>query len=616
MKNKEIALIFNTMGQMMEVLGENPFRVNSYYKAARVIDDLSEDIEPLCKAGHAKDVPGIGESTAAKIAEYCSTGKIARYEELKAKMPEHLPELLRLSGMGPKTVAKLWKEANITSLADLKLAVDTDRERLTGIAGMGEKKVQQIAESLKFVQAASRHRLGEVRWLVDELLDQIRHIRGVGRVEAAGSFRRGAETVGDIDLLCEASDADAPAIIEQFTHLPRVSRVLAEGGTKGSVMLDQHVQADLRAVPPQSFGAALAYFTGSKAHNVHLRERAVKLGMRLNEYGLYKLKSSPTGKQISKTSLARKRQAEQAQGAEVETPASELGEQIAGADEPSIYAALGLPYVPPELREDRGELDAAERGQLPNLVQPADIHGDFHMHTTLSDGRNTIEEMINACRALGYTAIAITEHSRSQHIAGGLKPEALVPMTKAIHKVAQKYDDILVLAGCEVDILKDGSLDYEDALLAELDFVLASPHAALTQTPAEATARIIKAIEHPLVHAIAHVTGRIINQRPGMEVDIDAIAQAAARHGVALEINADPARLDLRDTHARTALARGAFLMINTDAHSTEGLRDSMPYGLLTARRAWATPDQIVNCWPVDRLRQWLAQKRKSMATK
>lgn len=579
MKNQEIATIFDSIASMMELLGENNFRINSYRNAARALQELTEDVERMDQK-QIKEIPGIGDSTALKILEYCQTGKMTRYEELRAKLPPELPQLLRLPGLGPKTIAKLWKQADITSLAELRTCLEGDRQRLMNIAGLGEKKIEQMTQSLAFVETSGgRVLLGDADRIARGLIESISACPGACRVVAAGSLRRGRETVGDIDLLCEAPQEFAPAIIEQFTRSPLVKRVLAKGDTKGSALLAQDVQADIRVVPTESFGAALAYFTGSKAHNVTLRERAVKRKLKLNEYGLFQ------------------------------------GDQpIAGHDEQGVYQALGLPYIEPQLREDRGEIEAAQKGTLPELVNLDDIRGDFQMHTNQSDGVNTLQEMVQACRKLGYHAMAITDHSVSEHQANGLTVERLLEQIKAIRKAARQYDDILLLAGCEVDILKDGRLDYDDEVLAQLDFVLAAPHAALTLTGQAATDRIIKAIENPFVHCIAHPTGRIVNGRAGMEFDMDAVAKAAAAHDVALEINADFHRLDLRDTHVRVAIERGCKIMINTDAHGLADLGQMMPYGVITARRGWATRDAVINTWPRERIAQWLRAKTQKAA--
>lgn len=575
MKNTELADIFARIADLMEILAENPFRINSYRRAARVVDRMPEAIEEVAAAGRLAEIPGIGKSTAEKIDEFLRAGTVALHEELKAKIPPDLPALLEVPGLGPKTVAKLWKQAGIASVEQLQAALEGDGESLTRVTGLGPKKVLQIRESLKFTQSAGgRILLGQADELAAGLLEQVAGAKGARRVAAAGSLRRGKETVGDIDLLCEAPRSAAEGIIRQFTASPNVKRVLAAGKTKGSVILDVDVQCDLRVVGKAGFGAALSYFTGSKAHNVRLRELAVKAGMKLNEYGLFK-----------------------------------ADKRIAGRDEEGIFKALGLAYVPPELREDSGELAAASADKLPDLLETSDIRGDLHVHTTASDGANTVEEMIQAAREHGYEYLGICDHSRSQVQAHGLTAERLTEHVKAIRRVGRKYGDILTLAGIEVDIFKDGSLDFGPDVLAELDFVTASPHSALSQGRKDATRRLIRAIEQPHVHCIGHPSGRLINRRAGMEIDIDKIARAAAVNDVALEVNAHYFRLDLRDTHVRAAIRCGAKIIINTDAHGIAGL-DMMKYGVTTARRGWATAADVVNTYTREKLTGWLAKKR------
>ena len=575
MKNKEIAAVLAGIADLLEILGEDPFRINSYRKAARAIEDLSEAVEDVAAAGRLQEIAGIGKSTAEKITQYLSTGKVAQYEELLAKVPPKLPELLAVPGLGPKTTAKLWKEAGITSVAELEHAIEDEPARLAELHGFGARKVRQIWESLAFMRSVGqRLRLGDAQAIADTLAKAVAAEKGAEEVVAAGSLRRGKETVGDIDLLCRAPKAAAPKIIDGFTSTPGVVRVLAKGETKGSVVLERQVQADLRVVGPESFGAALAYFTGSKEHNIRLRELAQKKGLKLNEYGLFR-----------------------------------GDKQVAGKDEEGIYKALGLPYVPPELREDHGEVEAAAKGELPDLLELADIRGDLHMHTNASDGVNTIDEMVAACRARGYAYMAICDHSKSQIQANGLDEKRLAEQAAAIRKAGKKHKDILVLAGVEVDIFKDGRLDFEADVLAELDFVTASAHSALKMGREEATKRLIRAIEHPHVHCIGHPSGRLINSRPGMELDIEPIARAAAANGVALEINANPLRLDLRDVHVRAALAAGAKILINTDAHATAEL-DLMRYGVITARRGWAQKKDILNTLPAEQLKTWLSRRQ------
>ncbi len=575
MKNREIADLFTQMADLMEILGQDSFRVNSYRKAARIVGELARPIEDLAAAGELTTLPGIGKSTAQKIEAYLKTGSLAQLEELKAQAPEGLLDLLRLSGLGPKTAMRLWKEAGITSLRDLQQAFEKQDERLALVHGLGPKKMRQLWESLMFIQSAgSRVRLGDADAVMADLVASIAAASDGGRVVPAGSFRRGRETVGDLDLLAEADARRAEQVVHAFTAASNVRKIIAAGPTKASVLLTGGLQVDLRVVPADSFGSALAYFTGSKSHNVRLREIALKKGLKLNEYGLFD------------------------------------GERrVAGQDEESIYKVLDLPFIEPELREDAGEIEAARAGALPRLVRLEDIRADFHMHTVASDGACTIDEMIQACRKRGYRCMAICDHSASEVQANGLKADRLLQHVQDIRQAAKACKDITVLAGSEVDILKDGSLDYDDSVLAELDFVVASCHSHLSMAAPEATPRIIRAIEHRYVNCIGHPSGRLINARAGMEIDIARIAQAAAANDVALEINAHYMRLDLRDTHVRAAVQAGARIVINSDAHNAEEL-SVMRFGVTTARRGWATPDDVINTWPVKRIRQFLARKR------
>ncbi|MHC4981603.1 MAG: DNA polymerase/3'-5' exonuclease PolX [Planctomycetota bacterium] len=574
MKNKEIAEVFSGIADLMEILGEDRFRINSYRKSARLLEDLTDDVESIAEAGRLKDLPGVGKSTAEKIQEFLDTGKVSLHQQLLGKVPPQLPEMLGVPGVGPKTVAKLWKQANVTSLAQLREALQKDDPRLQEVEGLGAKKIRQLLDGLTFMESSGgRILLDDAEARAGELMGVVKRCKGARRATAAGSLRRGRETVGDIDLLCEASQSAAGKIIESFANAPAVRRVLAKGSTKGTVVLEGEVQADLRVVPKKSFGAALQYFSGSKEHNVRLREIAVKKGLKLNEYGLFRGSA-----------------------------------QIAGSDEEGIYAKLGLSFVPPELREDRGEVEAAIEGKLPGLIELSDVRGDLHMHTKASDGRNTIDEMIQACRDRGYKYMCISEHSKSQIQANGLDEKRLVEHADAVRRAAGRYSDIHVFVGIEVDIFKNGSLDLSDDVLRELDFVTASPHTALSMGRKEATKRIIAAIKNPYVHCVGHPSGRLINSRPGMEIDIDEIAAAAAANKVALEINAHPMRLDLRDVHVRAAVQAGAKIVINTDAHVAEGL-DLMGYGVLTARRGWAEAKDVINTYSLAQLKKWIGER-------
>jgi len=575
MNNQQIADVFEEMADVMEILGEDRFRVNSYRKVARVLAETAQDVAGLAEKGKLESLPGVGKGAAGRIAELLETGKLAQHQELLERIPPGLPELLTIQGLGPKTVGKLWKQGRVESLDDLKAALARTPCPLEQIEGLGAKKLSAVAEAIEFAAgAARRHRLDEARAVAEPLKQRVADCQGAGRVEVAGSTRRWRETVGDIDLLCEADKKNAAAVMEAFTSADGVTKVLAKGATKSSLLVNDAIQVDLRVVARESFGAALQYFTGSKAHNVALRELAIKRKWKLNEYGLFDAK----------------------------------GKQLAGADEQGIYGKLGLAWICPELREDRGEVAAAGEGKLPELVTLDDIRGDLHMHTVASDGHNSIEEMIEACRARGYQYMAVTDHSKSQVQANGLSERRLAEHCEAIRKAAKKYKDIVVMTGIEVDILKDGRLDFADDVLAELDFVTASPHSALSQKRDAATARLIKAIENPHVDVIGHPSGRLIGQRAGMELDIARIAAAAAANDTALEVNAHPMRLDLRDVHVRAAVEAGAKLLICTDAHDAapDGHLSLMPYGVHTARRGWARAADVVNTWPPAKLKKWL----------
>jgi DNA polymerase (family 10) len=448
-------------------------------------------------------------------------------------------------------------------------------ERLTALQGIGAKKVQALRESLEFMEASSgRIRLGQAERIASRMIQAIRRQPGAQRVVAAGSLRRGKETIGDIDLLCQCDPDSALGILASFADREEVTKVLSRGDKKCFVLIEEGLEVDLRVVEPESFGAALVYFTGSKEHNVQLRKRAVEQGCKLNEYGLY-----------------------------------QSDRRMAGVEEADIYEALGLVWVPPELREDRGELDRARNGGLGDLVDLEDLRGDLHMHTRASDGVNTVEEMAQACLSRGYSYMCISDHSQSQVQANGLSAERLRAHARKVRETAERFEGLAIWIGIEVDIFKDGSLDLDEQVLSELDFVTASPHSALTQERRGATDRIVRAIEHPCVHCIGHPSGRLIGRRPGMDLDIETIAAAAVENDTALEINANDHRLDLRDIHVRAAVEAGAKLVINTDAHSIEEL-DLMRFGVSTARRGWAGPGSIVNTWPVEEVRAWARRKK------
>ena len=573
MTNADVARVFEEIADMLEIKGEDPFRINSYRRVARTINDLAGDINEVAGRGALDALPGVGKASAAKIQELLQTGDLGLRRELALQVPRSLLKLLEIQSVGPKKVALLWKERGIESVEDLKAAIQAGK--LEGLKGFGTKSIEQIAHGIEFLErSAGRTRLGD-GWLVATLVrDTLLAVKGVQRVEPAGSLRRGRETVGDLDLLCIADDGER--IVREFTGLAGITQVLAAGGTKGSVRFElrpgQSVQVDLRVVPAESFGAAWQYFTGSKEHNVHLRELAVKRGWSLNEYGLTK------GDRV-----------------------------IASRTEEDIYAALDLPWIPPELREDRGEF---ELKTIPSdLLTVAHIRGDLHMHTTASDGRNTIEEMAAAAQACGYKYICIADHSQSSAIANGLKPERLRQHIKDVRAAGRQMKGFTIWVGAEVDILSDAKLDYPDELLAELDFVTASVHFGMGNDVTANTRRTLAAIRNPYVNCIGHPTGRLINERDAMPLDIEAVAKEAARTGTALEINANHYRLDLKDQHARLAHELGAMISINTDAHAIDQL-DQMRFGVITARRAGLCKKDVLNTRTAKEIAEFVASKR------
>ena len=588
--NADIARLLAEMAEMMEVLGENRFRVAALERAARVIAGLGQDLGSLAEDRSALTaIDGVGEKIANKIQEFVRTGRITEHDEYAAKIPAGLLDVLRLPGLGPKTVGILWREKGVESIADLERII-TDGSILD-LPRMGEKAVGKISAAIAFARTShGRTPLGRAAPVVSRIIERLGKAPGVQRVVCAGSFRRGRDTVGDLDIL--ASGEDAESIGAAFRDSAGVTGVLAAGATKSSVRMaldpdkpDRRIQVDLRVVPDEAFGAALLYFTGSKDHNVRLRERAIERGMTLNEYGLFRhddraMKQPPQERGV--------------------TP-------IASKTEADIYAALGLPELPPEIREDRGEL-ALERA--PALIELGDIRAELHAHTTASDGKLSIEELAREAKRRGFHTIAVTDHSGSQTIAHGLSSERLRAHVAAIHEANAKIKGIAILAGAEVDILADGSLDYDDDTLALLDVVVASPHWALTQKPGPATTRLLRAIEHPLVDIIGHPTGRLIGKREGLSPAMDELAAAAAEHDTALEINAHWMRLDLRDAHVRVAVDAGAWLAIDCDVHAASDF-DNLRFGVTTGRRGWLTADRCVNTWTARRLTTWLKKRRR-----
>ncbi len=571
-KNSEIAEIFENISDMLSVLDENPFKIRAYKKAATNILELNEDIEDTAERDELTEIPGIGKDLGEKIKEYIKSGKMKEYEKLRAKVPLELIELLRIQGLGPKTLSLLFKELGVKNLAGLEKALSG--KKILTFRGMGKKKIDDIKRGIEiFRESKERTLLGVAAPLAEKIVSDIENIQGTEGTVPAGSLRRMRETVRDIDILTMSDDTEKT--VTAFTGIDFVKEVLASGSTKGSVITKAGIQVDLRVVGPESYGAALAYFTGSKAHNVKLRTLALKKGLKINEYGVFK-----------------------------------GDKRIAGETEKEVYKALGLPVIPPELREDRGEIEAAIEGRLPLLIELKDIKGDLHTHTTWSDGRCSIEEMAESAGEMGYEYIAITDHSPSQTIANGLSIERLNKKTKELSAVAKKFKNIKILMGTEVDIKSDGSLDYPDKVLKDLDVVIAAVHSGFKMEREMMTNRIIRAIKNPYVHAIGHPTGRLLGERDPYDVDIDKVIEAALEYGTALEVNGSYPRLDLNDLHVRKAVDAGVKIIISTDAHSTDQLL-FMKYGIGTARRGWVEKKDVLNALPFGELQEWLKKKRK-----
>lgn len=573
MKQLEIAAQFVQIADLLEYQDENVFRIRAYRRAAQSLESFGGNLEELAAQGRLREIPGIGEELAAKITEYLATGAIAALEQFKRKVPPGLLELLAVPGVGPKTAKVLYDRLRISTLPQLEAAAREHRLRV--LPGFQAKKEENILKGIAVVKRGrERMHLGIALPLAQELLAFLKRVPGVARVSTAGSLRRMKETIGDLDLL--ASSTRPVAVIQTFSRAPFCVRVLAAGETKASIVTRQGVQVDLRVVAPESFGAALQYFTGSKEHNVRLRELANRRGLKVNEYGVFRLKANT---------------------------------RIAGREEEDVYRALGLAWMPPELREDHGEIEAAKAGRLPGLVEMTDLHGDFHIHSQWSDGHSTLEDLLAAGNERGYDYLAMCDHSRSLRVARGMSIAQLRRQMTAIQKLNATSRRCRLLMGAEVDILSDGSMDYPDAVLAELDFVIGSIHSGFKQDEPVITNRIIAAMRNPSVTMIAHPTGRLLGERDPYAVNLEAVFAAATETRTVLEINASPHRVDLNDAAARRARELGVMLAISTDTHHLPELQH-VAVGLATARRAWCEPRHLLNCLPRARLLAWIAQKR------
>jgi DNA polymerase (family 10) len=571
MHNPEVARIFNTIADILEIKGNNPFRIRAYRRAAQNIEGLAEDVATLIAREALEEIPGIGKDLASKIREIVDTGTAQEYEKLKAEIPSGLVQLVHIPGVGPKTAKLLYEEKGIDNIQKLERAARAGS--LRGLPGIKAKTEENILRGIEMLKRASgRMPLGLALPLAQEIITRLKQVKGIQRIHYAGSLRRMKETVGDIDILAISTAPEK--VMDAFVSLPIVQEIFAKGETKSSVMTCQGIQVDVRVVEPDAFGAALAYFTGSKAHNIRLREMARKKGLKISEYGVFKERT---------------------------------GRRIAGKEEEEIYGVLKLPFIAPELREDVGEIEAALKGKLPELITVEDIKGDLHVHSNWSDGAHTIKEVVEAAQKRGYAYIAITDHTKGLGIARGLAPKDLAKQCEEIKRLNQRLKGFRILTGTEVDIRADGSLDLPDAVLAKLDFVVASVHSAFRQDRETMTRRITRALSNRHVRVLGHPTGRLLGEREPLDLDFDHLLDAARQHRVALEINASPFRLDLNDPHARRVKEAGLPIVINTDTHTLPNF-DYIHLGVAIARRAWIEKKDVLNALPLKQLLKRLAR--------
>jgi DNA polymerase (family X) len=560
MNKKEVASILEDIGLLLELKGENPFKTRAYYNAARTLSGLTDDLIKLVESGDIKKVKGIGQALAEKITTLVTTGALPYYEELKAEFPSTIFDLMKIPGLGPKKIKKLYETLGIRSLGELEYACNENR--LVDLEGFGAKSQENILRGIEARKKyAEKFHFPVAEEAARRIYDHISKASGIVRSDIAGSLRRKKETIGDIDILASAKPKDVPLIMKRFTTDAEVERVIAEGKTKSSIVLKSGINVDLRVVSDREFPFALHYFTGSKEHNVRMRRIANERNLKLNEYGLFQGKKET---------------------------------RIECRDEREIFQKLGLAYIPPELREDSGEFEAAEINALPKLVQETDLRGTFHCHTTYSDGANTVEEMAAAAIAKGWNYLGIADHSQAAQYARGLSKTDLKKQRKEIDKLNRKFDEFRLFHGVEADILRDGSVDYDDATLAELDFVVASVHSGFSMSEQEMTKRIIKAVRNKHVTVLGHPTGRLLLSRDGYRVDVVRVIQAASDYGTSIEINSHPYRLDLDWRYVRFAKEKGVPIFINPDAHTTDGL-DDVRFGVGIARKGWLEKADVVN---------------------
>ncbi len=569
MTNQELAKIFGEIAEYLEMDGV-PFKPYAYQKASLTLATLKDDVADLYRQGGfkaLKAIPGVGESIAKKIEEYLATGKIQYYEDFKKKLPIDLDEIIRVEGMGSKKAKVLYEQLGIKNLQELEDAARA--HKIAPLFGFGDKTEQNILEAIEFLKRSTgRFLLGDILPIATQILEKLQALTEVRQISTAGSLRRMKETIGDVDFLVISTDS--PKVMDFFVSLPGVVKVWGKGHTKSSVRLREGFDMDLRVIPPESYGAALQYFTGSKEHNIALRKIAIDRGYKLSEYGLFK------GSQA-----------------------------VAAAREEEVYEKLGMPWIPPELREDRGEIDAALAGRLPRIIEYHEIKGDLHVHCDWDGGANSLEELAEAAMALGYAYLGIADHTKFLKIERGLDEQALLDRNREIDQLnagfRQAGRNFRLLKGCEANIMNDGSIDIVDEVLAQMDFVIAGVHSQFKMPRGEMTGRMVKAMENPHVDIISHPTGRIIKRRDEYNVDFDVILKVAQETGTILEINAYPERLDLNDLNIFRAKQAGVRMVINTDAHQVDQLH-LIPYGVAQARRGWAEPQDIINAWPADDL--------------
>jgi DNA polymerase (family X) len=578
MNQKEVAKILDEIGTMLEVRGENPFKCRAYHNAAKIINDLTQDLGNLIESGELGNIKGIGEALTGKISELVKTGKLKYYDDLKKLMPSGLDDLLKIQGMGPKKIKVLFEKLKIQTLEELKKAAEN--HKLEKLDGFGAKTEENILKGIEHLNKHADKRLySKAKQAADRILETIKNIKGVIRCEIAGSLRRKKELIGDIDIVVCTKPGREKDVMKAFTTHPDVEQILGHGETKSSIVLQSGINCDLRVVAESEFPFALAYFTGSKDHNVEMRSRAKDYGLSLNEYG------------FSETGSTEKR--------------GKAKRIVKCKSEDDIYKALDLKYVPPELRENMGETDPAINKHLPHLVEEKDITGTFHCHTTASDGTSTLEQMVQAAKDLGWQYLGIGDHSKVAVYANGLSEERVKQQWKEIDTLNRKISGFRVFKGTEADILPDGSLDWSNALLSGFDYVVASIHSKFKMTEAEATKRIIKALKNKFVTMLGHPTGRLLLEREGYPVNMIEVIKAASDYGKMIEINAHPMRLDLDWRYCRFAKEQGVVICINPDAHNADGLRD-VQYGINTARKGWLEKNDILNCRNVKEIEKYL----------